>query len=234
MGMQLIRREAKARWLVLLGIVVALTLSMTVVYTRSLSADDSTPKIPDWPAFTMTYMETGHFRGRDEPPLSTTYVLDYENRYSWSKEVIESEVDPSQVGTVYRFDGSDLVISEPKASEPIVRPTERDGEVVAPERWLVPGTDTLLVENRDFEVAGIDSASQRLTISRDQMIPCVGGTDSVGVTEPDACANEDSWTSTDVITYRTDVSPAIPVEMTSFSNGEEVGSLTVTDLAVHE
>jgi hypothetical protein len=223
---------AKRFRLVVYIVVAAILTAVALIWFVTARSGESRETYPEWPAFEMTYEQSGHFGGLDLPASTVTTKLVYNSRSSWSQEVLGNELDPRTVGTLSTFNGESLTIDDPNVAEPIVREVEEPGEVVAPDRWFVPGADELLVDNRGFELVSEDVETDRKTISRTEAIPCVGDADSVGMTEPDSCATEKEWVSTDTIVYRTDVFPAVPVEIITESNGEEVSRLVVTDFVL--
>ena len=51
-----------------------------------------------------------------------------------------------------------------------------------------------------------------------------------GLSQPESCSTAESFTRTETITYRTDVTPPMPIEIVNTINGEEISHMTVTDL----
>ncbi|MCO5175973.1 MAG: hypothetical protein M9890_03220 [Thermomicrobiales bacterium] len=195
---------------------------------RQTSATD--PNAFDWPSFEMTYVNEGHFNGLSQPAGSETWSIIWNSKHDWEKTLVASSVNPAAVGDVYRFRDGNFVVDQSTIEDDIVR--EHGDGVVMPGPWLVPGRDTAL-PGKGYSTLP-QSEPDRLVFQHEDVVPCQPDPDGMltGLSQPESCNSADSFTRRETITYRTDITPPMPIEIVNTIDGEEISHMTVTDLTL--
>lgn len=219
-----------ARWRGMVALTVIAGISAIVVLGSNRQTSATNPALVDWPPFEMIYISEGHFNGLAQPASTETWSLVWHDARDWEKTVVASTAHPDTVGDVYRFTDGRFIVDQATINEDIVR--DQDGGLVVPEPWLVPGRDAALVGKGYAELS--QTQLDRVVYQRDDVVPCQPDPagQMTGVGQPESCRIADSYTMRETITYRTDLTPPIPVKLITTIDGEVVSDITVTDLAL--
>jgi len=217
-----------------LGRVIAIAaivgVSALVILGGQRQTGATDPNTIDWQPFEMTYIDEGHFNGLSQPAGSETWSIIWNSKHDWEKTLVASSVNPEAVGDVYRFRDGNFVVDQSTIDDDIVR--EHGDGVVMPGPWLVPGRDTALPGKGYSTVP--QSEPDRLIFQHEDVVPCQPAPDGMltGLSQLESCNSADSFTRRETITYRTDITPPMPIEIVNTIDGEEISHMTVTDLTL--
>lgn len=95
--------------------------------------------------------------------------------------------------------------------------------------WLIPGREAKLQATGYTQEIDVERSLVRYT--KTEQWPCdrtIPG--NVGVTQPVSCATDDTFEVTETVVYRTDITPLLPIELTTAFNGEVTSTITVSDV----
>jgi hypothetical protein len=189
--------------------------------------------VADWPQLVLVYQERGHANGLSGAETTQTWRLTYDNQRAWTKQLLADPEYPDIVSQTIRFADGVYSIDDPVTGNTIVPPGPAPGLVV-PDWWLVPRRDRDLERRGYTKLVEPDAPLTRYIASA--TVPCAPDTDgqTIGVSQPASCATETTYTTRETVTYRTDVDPPIPIEVSDEMNGVVVSNIVVTHLVVVE
>lgn len=211
-----------------LAATIAMLALVAFVASRQTTATD--PNTVDWQPFAMTWVDEGHYNGLAQPVGSETWSIVWNSKRDWEKTLVASSVNPAAVDDVYRFRDGRFVVDQATMDHGIVR--EHGDGVVMPGPWLVPGRDVALPGKGYRTVA--PSEPDRLVFQRDDVVTCLPDPDGMltGLSQPESCNTADSFTRRETITYRTDITPPLPIQIVNTIDGEVISQITVTELTL--
>lgn len=216
MGIQASRVVDRLRLRAVLFVAMAFVVAMCLTIVAGTSRADSNV-IRDWPSMAMTYQIEGRYHGLDAPLERKTWRLDYEDKHDWRKINLENTVDANAVGDTTSFQGSIFSMYTPDTDETIL--AEHPEAAVAPEEWLIPWRDLALLD-RGYTVEPSIKADLEV-FTKTVTVPCQPDPTGnlTGMIQPEECLTSAVFDRTETITYRTDVTPPVPVEIVIETNG---------------
>lgn len=208
------------------ALVAIVGVSALVILGGQHQTSATDPNTIDWQPFEMTWVDEGHFNGLSQPAGSETWSITWNSKHDWEKTLVASSVNPEAVGDIYRFRDGNFVVDQSTIEDDIVR--EHGDGVVMPGPWLVPGRDTAL-PGKGYSMVP-QSEPDRLVFQHEEVVPCQPDPDGMltGLSQPESCNSTDSFTRRETITYRTDITPPMPIEIVNTIDGEVISQTTVT------
>lgn len=215
------RLTSRAVLLLLVAAIASVGLLTIATATPAPAAESQS----EWPSMTLTYAIEGKFGGLDQPTTVQTWQLSYDDQHHWSKERVADTGEPRTVGEIHRLEGTTFSTYSAESGTTV----SNEKPNVAVDWWLLPGREVKLQDQGYEEEPDPERSLVRYTKTEswpcDRTIP-----ESVGVTQPDSCATDDTFEVTESVLYRTDVTPMLPIELTTAFNGDVTSTITVSDV----
>lgn len=147
--------------------IVAAALAIAAVAAVTATAASAQAREP-WPAFTMTWRETGAGLGPNGATGTQLFRLEYTDRRHFRTTLLENPSLPSAVGSTWTFDGRTSMFHDARHGKDVVMPFTSD-ELTVPDEWLAPGKIAFLLERPGSTSAPIGDGLA--TLRREETLP---------------------------------------------------------------
>ena len=144
------------------GIAVALLALVAATLYGYGRASVSAQSAESWPAFTMTWRETGNGLGLNGARGTQLFRLEYTDRRHFRTTLLENPTVPDAVGSTWIFDGQKSTFHDARHQRDQVT-TYKPDELTVPAEWLAPGQIAYLLKRPGYTMTPLANGLAMLT-----------------------------------------------------------------------